>query len=97
MGLFFKKKSKVFEKFKNFHQLVENEFKEKIGTLSKYNGGEFTSNQFQTYCRDNGIKRQLTNVYTSQQNGVAERMNFTLLGMERSILTLKNLSPLYWA
>jgi len=37
------------------------------------------------------------NVYTLQQNGVVERMNRTLLGMARSMLTFKKLSPLYWA
>jgi len=53
---FLKQKSKEFDKFKNFHQLVENEVKEKIGTLKIDNGGEFTSNEFKTYCSDNGIK-----------------------------------------
>ena len=46
---------------------------------------------------DNGIKRHLTNVYTPQQNGVVERVNCTLLGMARSMLTFKNLSPICWA
>ena len=69
---FLKKKSKSFEKFKIFHQLIENGVKEKIDTLRTDNGGEFTSNEFQMYCMDNGIKRHLTNVYTPQQNGVVE-------------------------
>jgi len=75
---FLKQKSKAFEKFKIFCQLVENEVKEKIGTLRTDNGGEFTSNEFKTYCTNNGIRRHLTNVYTPQQNGVVERMNHTL-------------------
>eukprot|EP00253_Pinus_taeda_P034497 PITA_34497 len=45
---------------------------------------------------ENGIRRQLTNVYTPQQNGVVERMNQTFLGMARSMLTFKRLSPTYW-
>jgi len=61
---FLKQKSKAFEKFKIFCQLVENEVKENIGTLRIDNGGEFTSNEFKTYCNDNGIRRHLTNVYT---------------------------------
>ena len=94
---FLKNKSEAFHKFKIFRQLVENEVKEKIGTLRTDNGGEFTSNEFKTYCSENGIKRHLTNVYTPQQNGVVERMNHTLLGMARSMLTFKRLSPTYWA
>ena len=31
------------------------------------------------------------------KNGVVERMNRTFLGMARSMLTFKKLSPLYWA
>eukprot|EP00253_Pinus_taeda_P033744 PITA_33744 len=90
-------KLEAFEKFKIFRQLVENEVKEKIGTLRTNNGGEFTSNEFKTYCNDNGIIRHLTNVYTPQQNGVVERMNQTLLGMARSMLTFKKSIPTYWA
>jgi hypothetical protein len=94
---FLKQNSEVFDKFKIFRQLVENEVKEKIGTLRTDNGGEFTSNEFNTYCSDNGIRRQLTNLYTPQQNGVTERMNRTLLGMARSMLSFKRLSSKYWA
>ena len=53
---FFKNKSEAFEKFKIFCQLVENEVKEKIGTLRTDNGREFTSNEFKTYCSENGIR-----------------------------------------
>ena len=94
---FLKQKSEEFENFKTLHQLIENDVKEKIGTLRTDNGGEFTSNQFKMYCLDNGIKRHLTNVYTPQKNGVVEIMNQNLLGMVRSMLTFKNLSPIYWA
>jgi transposase InsO family protein len=82
---FLKQKSEEFENFKIFCQLVENEVKEKIGTLRTDNGGEFTSHEFKTYCIDNGIRRNLTNVYTPRKNGVVERMNHTLLGMARSM------------
>ena len=64
---FLKQKSEAFEKFKTFHQFIENEVKDKIGTLRTDNGGEFTSNEFKMYCMDNGIKRHLTNVYTPQR------------------------------
>jgi transposase InsO family protein len=94
---FLKSKSETFERFKVFRRLVENEAKENIGALQTNNGGEFTSNEFQNLCSENGIIRKLKNVYTPQHKGVTERMNHTLLGMARSMLTLKNLSPSYWA
>jgi transposase InsO family protein len=72
---FLKEKSEAFEKFKVFHRLIEKETKENIGTLRTDNGGEFTSNEFQNYCKDKGIRRKFTNSYTPQQNGVTKRMN----------------------
>jgi len=56
---FLKQNLEVFEKFKIFRQLVENEVKEKIGTLRTDNGREFTSNEFNTYCTYNGIRTHL--------------------------------------
>jgi hypothetical protein len=92
---FLKAKLETFEKFKVFLRQAENETKEKIGTLRTDNGGEFTSNEFQTFCGEKGIKRQFTNAYTPQQNRVIERMNRTLLKMAQSMLTFKNSSPSY--
>jgi transposase InsO family protein len=53
--------------------------------------GEFTSNEFHKYCEDNGIRRQLTVSTASQQNGVAERKNRTILEMARGMLKSKKL------
>ena len=54
---FLKKKSKAFECFKIFKEMVENETDLKIKTLRSENGGEFTSNEFWNYCEEHGIKR----------------------------------------
>jgi transposase InsO family protein len=35
------------------------------------NGGEYTSKEFVSFCRDVRIKRELTTPYNPQQNGVA--------------------------
>ena len=36
-------------------------------------GGEFNSQTFITYCKENGIKHELSCPRTPQQNGVVER------------------------
>ena len=74
-----KKKSDVFTVFKQFRALVENITGRTVKCLRTDNGGEFTSKQFDNYCKDAGIERHKTTIYTPQQNGVAERMNRTLL------------------
>jgi transposase InsO family protein len=46
--------------------------KRKIKILRSDNGGEYTSKEFVNFCKDVGIKRELTTSYNPQQNGVAE-------------------------
>jgi transposase InsO family protein len=70
-----KHKSQAFETFKNFHVWIENEAQSHIGTLCTDNGGEYTSNEFESYLHQHGIKHQTIVPYNPQQNGVAERMN----------------------
>ena len=72
---FLKRKNEVFENFKEFKALVENLSENKIKILRSNNGGEFTSNQFKNFCKEVGIKRELTTPYNPQQNGVAKRKN----------------------
>jgi transposase InsO family protein len=72
---FLKKKYEVFDKFKEFKALVENQTEKIIKVLRTDNGGEFCGNEFEEFCKKCGIARQKTTPYTPQQNGVAERMN----------------------
>jgi transposase InsO family protein len=58
-----KSKDEVLKKFKEFKTLVENLFERKIKILRLDNGGEYTSNEFGIFCRDVGIKRELTTPY----------------------------------
>jgi transposase InsO family protein len=55
--------------------LVENLSTRKIKILRSDNGGEHTSNEFGSFRRDVGIKRELTTLYSPKQNGAAERKN----------------------
>ncbi|GJR00746.1 zinc finger, CCHC-type containing protein [Tanacetum coccineum] len=60
-------------------------------------GGEFTSNEFTKYCKENGIARQLTAPYSPQQNGVVERRNRTVLSTTRSMMKAMKLPLTFWA
>ena len=61
----------MFEIFKEFKDLVENLSEKKIKIVRLDNGGEFTSNEFNDYCKEVGIKRELAIPYSPKQNGVA--------------------------
>ena len=74
---------------------IKNETQINIGTLSTNNGGEYTSQYFEKYLQENGIKHQTIISYNPQQNGVAERMNRTLLNMVRSMMFFKNVKLIF--
>jgi transposase InsO family protein len=54
------------------------------------------SREFHNFCKSHGIYSKLTTRYTSQQNGVAERKNKTIMEMTHSMLTTKHFSNEYW-
>ncbi|KAJ4980996.1 hypothetical protein NE237_031833 [Protea cynaroides] len=68
----------------------------KIKHLHTDNGLEFCSKEFDRFCKDEGIARHHTVRDTPQQNGVAERMNSTLLERVRCLLSNAGLGRSYW-
>jgi len=72
---FLKEKSEVFEIFKKFRVMVENETNRTIKAIRSDRGGEFTSTEFNKYYEKHGVRRFITAPYSPQQNGVAERKN----------------------
>jgi transposase InsO family protein len=70
---------------------VEKSTGRSIKCLRIDNGGEFTSMEFENYCKEFGIDRHKTTSYTPQHNGVVECMNMTLLERARSMLSNANL------
>ena len=55
-----KKSEEVLQRFQEFKALVENQTGRRIRALIPYNRGEYTSKEFDEYCRQEGIQRQLT-------------------------------------
>ena len=76
--------------------MVEKQSGHYIKTLRTDRGREFASNDFLSFCKTNGIKKQFTTSYTPQQNGIAERKNRTIMEMERSMMKAKHLPNEYW-
>ncbi len=76
--------------------MVENEVEMKIKCLRSENGGEFNSNEFYSYCEENGIIRHFSVASTPQQNGVLERKNRTAQEMARTILIDSKVSDVLW-
>ena len=105
-------KSESFECFKKIHRHAQTRFNSKVQSIKfthyttdqrilkairSDNGGEYLSNGFKGYLEEHGIHHQLTVAYTPQQNGVAERMNRTLMNLVRSMLHHKGIHKSFWA
>ena len=58
--------------FRTFKALVENLTGKKIKKLRTDNGTEYETNEFKNFCKEVGIKRETTTVYTPEQNGIAK-------------------------
>ena len=61
-----------------FKALRENQNGHSLKILRTDHGGEFTTNEFNSFCKKHGIKRELPVRHTPQQNGVAEMKNRTI-------------------
>lgn len=89
-------KFEAFNHFKLFKKKVETETGKNIKGLRTDRGGEYTSHEFSTYCKEHGIRRQLTTAYTPQQNDIAERKNRTVMNMVRSMLSARKMPRICW-
>ncbi|KAJ4730101.1 Retrovirus-related Pol polyprotein from transposon TNT 1-94 [Melia azedarach] len=92
-----KHKSEAFKNFRQWKALVENQTGKKIKRLRTDNGLEFCWSEFDEFCKNEGIARHHTVRDTPQQNGVAERMNQTLLERARCMLFNAELTRRFWA
>jgi transposase InsO family protein len=92
-----KTKDQVFDRFLEWKALVEKSSGKRLKTLRSDNGGEYTSKRFNDYLKAEGIRHEFTIPKTPEQNGVAERLNRTLVESARSMLLDAKLSHKFWA
>ena len=59
-------------------------------------GGEYDNNTLRTFFAQHGTTISITTRDTPQHNGIAERMNLTLLEMTRAMLRHASLPVTYW-
>jgi transposase InsO family protein len=93
---FLKNKDGVLAKFQEFKAQVENLTKRKIKVLRSYNGGEYTSKDFNNFCIKAGIKREFIVPYNPQQNGVTERKNRTIVKATKAMIHDQSLPMCLW-
>ena len=80
------KKSNTFEKFIEYRTLVEKQTGKSIKILHSDGEGEFINTDLSEYLSTNSIHHKTTVAETPEQNGVAERYNWTLLETIRAMM-----------
>ncbi|GKE02026.1 putative ribonuclease H-like domain-containing protein, partial [Tanacetum coccineum] len=90
-------KDETSEILKNFIKEIENLVDKKVKIIRSDNGIEFKNKVMDNFCKEKGIKREYSVAKTSQQNGVAERRNRTLIKAARTMLADSKLPTTFWA
>uniref|UniRef100_UPI00144403F4 DDE-type integrase/transposase/recombinase n=1 Tax=Acinetobacter indicus TaxID=756892 RepID=UPI00144403F4 len=74
-----KHKNEAFSKFKEWNKMVEIQTGRKVKKLRTDNGLEYLGDEFNQFIKEEGMVRHKIVRKTPEQNGLAERMNRTLL------------------
>jgi len=90
------RKSDVTGTLMDYINLVETQTGNKVKALRSDNGGEYTSKVLDGFLQEKGIVHEFSLPYTPQQNGVAERLNRTLLDKAIPMLEQSGLPLKHW-
>jgi transposase InsO family protein len=92
-----KKKDEAVSKFLQYKAWSENATGKKIKRFRSDGGGEYQSKAFDDLLAQHGIERQVSPAHTPEHNGLAERVNRTLVEAVRSTLHESRLPKALWA
>lgn len=94
---FIHSKSEVFHCFQIYHAHVTTLHGLPIKAVQTDNGGEFWNGKLDDFCQSLGILQRFTTAHTPQSNGVAERLNRSLLNISRSLMLSVVVKRSLWA
>ena len=77
---------------KRIQAAAERKLGKLVRALRTDRGGEFLAKDFEQYCAELGLHRELTAPYSPQQNSIVERRNQSVVGTARSMLKEKGLT-----
>ena len=89
-------KSETFAAYQQFEVWLDHQLAAKVRMLHLDQGGEYTGNEFILYLKQQGTVQRLTVHDTPQHNGVAERLNWTILEHVRALLHASGLPKFLW-
>ncbi|GFW51545.1 retrovirus-related Pol polyprotein from transposon TNT 1-94 [Trichonephila clavipes] len=89
-------KSDVFHTFIRFQKRAERFLSKKVITVRTDGGLEFCNKDMDNFLTELGIKHEVTNSYTPEMNGVAERFNLTALDGIKTLLKSSEVPHKFW-
>nr|GEU64825.1 hypothetical protein [Tanacetum cinerariifolium] len=95
--LFLAPKDETIVNIQTFITGIENLVDHKVKVIKCNNGTEFKNREMNHFCEIKGILRQFSVARISQQNGVAERRNMTLIEAASTMLADSKLPATFWA
>ncbi|GFW56587.1 retrovirus-related Pol polyprotein from transposon TNT 1-94 [Trichonephila clavipes] len=89
-------KSDVFHTFIRFQKRAERFLSKKVIAVRTDGGLEFCNKDMDNFLTELGIKHEVTNSYTPEMNGVAERFNLTPLDSIKTLLKSSEVPHKFW-
>ena len=68
----------------------------KLKKLRVDGGGEFVGNKFRQFILETGMELEITAAHSPAQNGIAERLNQTLVECARAMMIDQNVPHFLW-
>ena len=90
-------KDETFDAYRAYEAWLLNQYETKVKSLRTDRGGEYLSDEFSAHLKKAGTIQRLTIHDTPEHNGVAERLNRTLLEKVRAMLHETDLPKFLWA
>ncbi|GFY35320.1 retrovirus-related Pol polyprotein from transposon TNT 1-94 [Trichonephila clavipes] len=89
-------KSDAFHTFIRFQKRAERFLSRKVIAVRTDGGLEFCNKDMDNFLTELGIKHEVTNSYTPEMNGVAERFNLTALDGIKTLLKSSEVPHKFW-
>ncbi|GJZ67241.1 ribonuclease H-like domain-containing protein [Tanacetum coccineum] len=95
--LFLSSKDETLEVLKDFLTMIQRNLQAPVISVRTDRGTEFLNKTLNTFFKEEGIEHQTSTPRTSEQNGVVERQNRTLVEAARTMLSASKLPLFFWA
>lgn len=91
-----KTRDEVASVFQEYKEFVENQTGRRIKCIRTDNAAEYRGGDFASIIKRSGIKHEFSVPHTPQQNGLAERMNLTIVNSANCMLEEAQLDKRWW-